>query len=158
MLGYPLDARGDRFGRDLIGKCVERERTELALLPRSDRERAPLYFFVADDCDVRVAHEPRVADLSAKLVGPQVAHYAKTSGAQNRRNFEGVVEVLLAHRDQRDLFGGQPHGEGPRHVLDVNAQKALERAEDGAVEHDRPVRLAVVADELELEAIGEGVI
>src|SRR3954465_4335055 len=105
MLRYPLDARRYRFGHELIGKCVERERTELALLPRSDRERAPFYFFVADHCDVRVAHEPRVADLSAKLVSPQVAHHAETSGAQNRRNFEGVVEVLLAHRDQRYLFG-----------------------------------------------------
>ena len=70
----------------------------------------------------------------------------------------GVLVLLLAHRDDHRLLRREPEGEGPARVLDVDGEEALQRAEDGAVEHHGAVRGAVGAGEGEVEALGELVV
>ena len=65
----------------------------------------------------------------------------------------GVLVVLLGHRDHDRLHRRQPQRERARVVLDQHAEEALDAAEQRAVHHDRLVRLAVLADVLELEAV-----
>ena len=67
----------------------------------------------------------------------------------------GVVVVLFADGDEADLHGREPEREGAGVVLDEDAEEALDGAEEGAVDHDGLVRLAVFADVFELEAGGE---
>ena len=55
-----------------------------------------------------------------------------------------------------DLHGREPEREVAPGVLDVEREEALERAEDGAVEHRGLVLVAVAADVAEPEAPGHG--
>ena len=66
-----------------------------------------------------------------------------------------VVEVLFADGHEADLHGREPEGEGSGVVLDEDAEEALDGAEQRAVDHDGLVALAVFADVLELEALGQ---
>ncbi|OPZ75500.1 MAG: hypothetical protein BWY79_01949 [Actinobacteria bacterium ADurb.Bin444] len=54
------------------------------------------------------------------------------------------------------LYRSQPGREGPAVVLDDDAEEALDRTQNGAVQHDRPVALVVFTDVLQLEAVGHG--
>ncbi len=69
-----------------------------------------------------------------------------------------VLVLLLAHRDDDHLLGRDPDREFPRHVLDVHPDEALEAPENRAVEHRWSMSGAVLADELETEAIGQHVV
>ena len=61
----------------------------------------------------------------------------------------------VADRDDRRLHRRQPQRERARVVLDQHAEEALHRAEQRAVDHARPVLAAVLADVLEVEALGQ---
>ena len=63
--------------------------------------------------------------------------------------------MFFADGDEAYLDGGEPHREGAGVVLDEDAEEALDRAEEGAVDHDGLVGRAVFADVLEVEAGGE---
>ena len=104
----------------------------------------------------RVASQARVADLRAELVGAE--RRGRRAAPSRRSSFETRTRVrvdLVAHREDDRLLRRDPHREVPAAVLEVDAEEALDRAEDGAVEHDRPVVLAVLADVRELEALGQ---
>ena len=60
----------------------------------------------------------------------------------------------VGDREHDRLHGRDPEREVARRVLDQDAEEPLERAEDRAVQDDRPVRLAVLADVREVEALG----
>ena len=61
--------------------------------------------------------------------------------------------MAIGDRHHHRLDGRQPERERARVVLDEHGHEALVGAEDGAVDHHRPMRLAVLADVLELEAL-----
>ncbi len=52
----------------------------------------------------------------------------------------------------------EPQRERAGEVLDQDRDEPLEAAEDGAVDHDRPVLGVVCADVLQVEALGRGVV
>ena len=52
------------------------------------------------------------------------------------------------------LHGGQPEGEGPAVVLHQHGEEALHRAEEGAVHHEGPVLVSVLAHVYHAEALG----
>ena len=68
------------------------------------------------------------------------------------RGVVGVVERLRIRRDDHDLHRRHPHRELAAGVLDVDADEALERSEQRAVQHHRLVLLAVGAGEVNAEA------
>src|SRR5204863_7455499 len=125
----------------------KRNRSELPLLSRSNRQCAGHRFFVADDRDVGVAHQSRISNLSSKLVRSQVRHDPQAFSPQIRGCLLGVLDLLLAHRDERHLLGREPNRESSGDVLDVNPEKPFERPEDRAVQHDRAMSLSVLAHE-----------
>ena len=63
--------------------------------------------------------------------------------------------MLLADRQHPRLHGREPGREGAREVLREDADEALVRPEDGAVDGHRSLRVAVAVDVLELEALGQ---
>ncbi len=65
----------------------------------------------------------------------------------------GVGVVVVADRQQAHLDRRQPRREGAGVVLEQHAEEALDRAEQGAVDHDRALARAVGADVLQAEAL-----
>ena len=66
-----------------------------------------------------------------------------------------VVVVAVGDRQHRDLHRREPRRERAGVVLDEDREEPLDRAEQRAVDHHRPVALVVGADVLELEALRE---
>src|SRR5260221_1029519 len=84
----------------------------------------------------------------------QIRNGAKTALEKRNSDALRVVRLALGDGEHRELHRREPQREGPRVVLDQDAEKALHRADDGAVEHDRRVARVVVADVLRAEAPG----
>ena len=63
----------------------------------------------------------------------------------------GVGLHFVGDRQQTHLLGGQPEGVIAGVVLGHDPEKPLQRTEDGAVDHDRPLLAAVGGDVVELE-------
>ena len=61
--------------------------------------------------------------------------------------------MLGADRHDADLHGAEPEGERALEVFDEDADEALHRAEDGAVQHDGLLVAAVLGDVLEVEVL-----
>ena len=70
----------------------------------------------------------------------------------------GVVQVPIGNRQDDRLHRRQPERERAGEVLDQDGDEALEAAEDGAVDHHRPVLGVVGADVVQVEALGHRVI
>src|SRR5215471_16772159 len=122
------NARRDCFGQQSFGECDERHRAELALLVRSNGYGTRHRFFVSNDGNIGVAHEPCAADLGAELVGAEVGNHTQALAAEVALGFLGVGILLLADREETRLFGREPYWKRAAHVLDVDAEEAFERA------------------------------
>src|SRR5687767_6560308 len=70
-------SRRGGLGAQARRKISDRDRAELALFARARSERAGGGFLVADHDDVGMAHQARVADLRAELVGTRIDRYAQ---------------------------------------------------------------------------------
>ncbi len=66
-----------------------------------------------------------------------------------------VGGVPLHHREDRCLDRGKPHGKGPSVMFNQYAQKPLQRAEQGAVDHVGAMLLAVLPDVDEVKPLGK---
>src|SRR4051794_35536481 len=67
----------------------------------------------------------------------RLAHLdAVAAGDESLRKRARGLEVRLAHRQDPDLDRREPEREGPRVVLDEDADEALERAEERAVDNE----------------------
>ena len=112
------------------------------------------FFLVAEDEDVRHLLVGEVADLGVHLFVARVGFDAEAGGFELGFDFGCVGGVLLADGHQADLHGREPEREGAGVVLDEDAEKSLDRAEERAVDHDGLMALAVFADIFELKARG----
>ena len=66
-----------------------------------------------------------------------------------------MLDVAVGDRDEPDLLGREPQRERAGVVLDQDPAEPLDRSEDRAVDHHRPVPLVVLAHVLHLEALGQ---
>ena len=71
-------------------------------------------------------------------------------------NCLGMGYQIIVDRQNDGLNRCQPQRELAGEMLDQNAQKALNGAENGAVNHDRPVPFIVLADKGQVEALRQG--
>ena len=92
-------------------------------------------------------------DLLAHVLVGVVDLEAHAALEELLRDLLGVVVVLGADRHDADLHGAEPEGERALEVLDEDADEALHRAEDGAVQHDGLLVAAVLGDVLEVEVL-----
>src|SRR5947208_34711 len=110
------------------------------------RHAVPMRFAVPDHQHQRDFLQLRVADPSVELFVAIVEVRAKLRGAKFAGHTPRVVQVFLAHRQHHRLNGRQPKRERAGIVLDEDAEKTLDRAQQRAVHHQRCVRAAVRAD------------
>ena len=59
------------------------------------------------------------------------------------KQFLRIVQKIVVHRQNPDLFGSQPGWKGPPKVLDEDSAEAFHGTEGSPVDHDRAVILIV---------------
>src|SRR5882762_840052 len=130
-------------------------RAEVALALVADRDRSRLGLLGADDEHVGNLLELRVADLGLQLLVAVVEVRAEARGAQFAGNVSRVNGEFFAERQNFRLHGRQPHRKRAGVVLDQDAEKALDRAPQRAVDHQGAVPVAIFADIFETESAGQ---
>jgi hypothetical protein len=95
-----------------------------------------------------------LSDLKPNLLLPIVQVDTKPGGDQLVPDSGRIVPMPIGNRENYGLDGRQPQGPGPRKVLNQQGQKALEAAENGPVDDDRPMFLVVGAHIFEVEVLG----
>ena len=94
------------------------------------------------------------ADLIRNFLVPQIRNYPKALIHKFISYACGVVRLALGDVQDHHLVRREPEREGAGVVLDQDADEALERADDRAVEHHRRVARVVLADVLGAEPPG----
>ena len=143
------------LGEEPGGELVHLHGAELARVAGADPDRVGSRPPSGRRRACRGSAKAGVADLGAELVAREVGVDAQALGPQALDHLAGVGVALFADGQHDGLPRGEPGGEVPPAVLEVDAEEALERPEDGAVEHDGAVVLAVLADVREVEALGQ---
>src|SRR5689334_11682313 len=136
------------------GELEERHRPGVAAVAHADRDRARGGLLLAHDQHGGHLLQLGAADPSPELLVLVVRLDPQPLGAE--RGGDGARRVGEAVRDgQHDgLNGRDPEREVAPRVLDQDADEALERAQDRAMHDDRPVLAPVLADVLQVEALG----
>jgi len=124
-----------------VDEGVERDVVELAVGAAQVDGDGPLFgLLVAQDDDIGGLEVLVVFDLLLHVLVGVVGLEADAVGGQSAGDLLGVVIVLQTDRDDSDLIGGEPEGEGALEVLDQDADKALEGSEEGAVDVSSKLR------------------
>ena len=85
--------------------------------------------------------------------GPAISARSPRS-AHRRASAVGVRQLGVGDREDHQLGGGEPGGEGAAVLLDEVRDGPLHAADDAAMDHDRPVFRAVRADVVQVEPLG----
>ena len=96
-----------------------------------------------------------LADLVADLLVSEIGLGADAEGAELLGDGESVIVYAVGNRHHLDLIRGYPGREGAHGLLDEVCHKAVEGAEDSAVEDDGGLLRAVAVDIGELELRGQ---
>mmetsp|Transcript_4005 Transcript_4005/g.16005 ORF Transcript_4005/g.16005 Transcript_4005/m.16005 type:complete len:884 (+) Transcript_4005:169-2820(+) len=115
---------------------------DLVVAAVPDGDGALLELVLADDEDVVVLRELRVPDLLGERVARGVAVGVESGRAELGAHGAGVVVVLVDDRDDDALARRDPEGPLAAPVLGEHGDHALDRAEHGAVDDDRPPKEA----------------
>src|SRR5688572_25825783 len=158
---FRLKAEATVLRHSLTGYFVERigneygNRARAKIPPRSaaDRDGPFRCLPVAGYQHVRDLLKLRLPDLIANLLLPVVELHAQPGGGELVADAGGVDEVTVGNRQHNGLNRSQPQRPGTGVMLDQQADEALERAENRAVDHDRPMFRVVRPDVLEVEPL-----
>src|ERR1019366_1209340 len=148
--GFGIDQRTD-FGEE-IGN---RFRPLVAVLAVADGNLAALLFAVAHYQHVGDLLKLGFADLEVHLLVAIVHRGTDSGGVQLFLDVARVRRLAIRDGQHDGLYGREPHRERAGVVLDQNAEKALDGTVQGAVHHQRLVRLAVFGDVLQTEPAGQ---
>jgi hypothetical protein len=94
------------------------------------------------------------AHLVVDLLVAQIALDPQARRRQLRHDLMRIIVGIGDDRRDHRLHRREPHREAPGMMLDQDADEALERAEDRAVEHHRAVPLAILTDIGCIEPLG----
>ena len=133
-------------------KLGDRGDSQIAIAPAAQADGVLLGLLGTDDCQHRDLHLFAGADQFAEPVAAAVDGGANTSLGELIEQLFRVGLDLVGDRQQAHLFRGQPEGVIAGVVLGHDPEETLQRTEDGAVDHDRPLLAAVGGDVVELEA------
>src|SRR5437899_3399439 len=119
----------------------------------ADVNLVSLGFLVADYQQKRNLLHGMFADFCVHLFVAGIDFDAHPCRPQLRRDFLRVLRMALGNRDHRHLHWREPYRERSGVVLDKDAEKALDRSVEGAVDHHRLLPGTVFGDVFEIEAL-----
>ena len=99
--------------------------------------------------------ELSLTDFVAYLLAAGVNADSESHHIELLTDFLGIAVELVGYRQNLDLLGSEPQRERAGKVLGDNADEALDRTENNAVNHDRAMLLAVRTGVFKLEALGQ---
>ena len=99
-----------------------------------------------------------LANLVVDLLLSVVDLRLQAAPGQGGRDLAGIVQMAVGDGQDDGLDRRQPQWEGAGEVLDQDGDEPLEAAENGAVNHHRPVLGVVGADVLQVEALRRDVV
>ena len=110
----------------------------------AQRDRPLLGFAAPDDKQDRHLGDGMFADLEADFLVANVDPRAEPGRPEPLQHLARIFVGIARDRGHHRLHRRQPEREPPGIMLDEHADEALEGAENGAVEHDRPAPLAAL--------------
>ncbi len=99
-----------------------------------------------DDQNHRHLRVTVFTDLIVDLFVPNIQFSAKPGITKGAKNLRRINIGRIGNGSNNDLNRRQPQREPASVIFDENPDEALERAENGPVQHHRPVFGAVLAD------------
>ncbi len=152
----------DRLGQGPIGDLVEQGDREVGQRhpavgavapPPVHAHGAGGHVVVAHHQDVRDLEQLGPTDAGAEGLGGRIHLDPDPPGAEPVGDLVDIGLVVVAHPEDPDLLGSQPCRKRPGVVLDQDGEEPLDRAEQGPVEHDRPVPGVVGPHVLQAETL-----
>src|SRR5262249_41962401 len=147
---------GRRLGRDQLLNFAEELldgfRALIAVFAVADRDLAALLLAVTDYQHERNLLQLGFANLEIDLFAALIDGRADSGGHETITHHMAVFELAIGDRQNSRLHRSEPHGEGAGVVLDQDAEEALDRAEQRAMDHERLMLSAVLGDVFEAEA------
>src|SRR5690606_29050019 len=142
--------RDGSLQRDVFGQ-PRRERPDVESAQigppaRAHGHLASLPLLVADDQEIRDLLQAAFADSIVDFLVPQIGLDPKPLFSQRFGNRRRVLPLGVGDVHHDRLHGGQPHRQRTGVVLDQDADEALERADNGPVQHDRYAPRVVLGD------------
>ena len=119
------------------------------------RNLAVIDFTLSDHEHRRDLCQAVLAHLVVNLLVAGVHLGADAGGVQRVANLDRIGVRIRRDRRHDGLHGRHPHRHAPGIVLDQDADKAFERSQDRAVQHDGAVFLAVLADIRRVQPFGQ---
>ena len=113
-------------------------------------------FVVTNDNLIRPLQQAMFAYFIANLLATQIGLDAQAGRAQLFDNIGGIFGLSFGNIHDHHLHRGQPHWESAGVMLDEDADKAFQRAEHGAMQHDRRMADIILADKLGAEPSRQG--
>src|SRR5699024_11813459 len=111
------------------------------------------FFGIAHDQHIRQAIVVTAPNLAAD--GPRARLDFGSKAVEFVSYRFRVVDVVVAHRKDSDLFGREPEREIATKVLDEDAHEPFETPEECAMDGHGPVFVVVLADVGQVEAFGD---
>src|SRR5215469_1357344 len=139
---------------DPVRKLRYRHRAFRLLLPADAHVyRSGLRFLFADHYQERYFLQSMLTNFGVHLFIAVVQMNPRAGITQLLRDLLRVLGMLLADGNDRHLHRREPKREGSGIMLDQNAEKALHRSKQRAMDHERLLARAVFGDIFELETL-----
>src|SRR5437016_23399 len=109
------------------------------------------HFTITDDQHKRYASQLGISNLCADLFAAQISLDSETLFAQIVSHLFSIVELAICDRQYYCLHRSKPNREFSFEMLDQNPKEPLHRAKQSPMDHDRLVRLSILANIFQLK-------
>src|SRR3989344_5308740 len=120
--------------------------TQILTLARAHGQGTFLRFLLAHHQQIRDTLQGMLADFKANFLVSQVGFDPPAVFYQGFFKLASIVLLLIRDGQNDRLHRGQPGGQRPGMLLNQNADKTLQRAQNSPVQHDRDLLAAVFGD------------
>src|SRR6185312_4600317 len=139
--------------RDTLYECRERCCSKVLVGAQADGYGVCLGFFVANHKHVRNLLELRIAHFGVHTLAACIYLGPHSHCFERLQHLISIFLVPIGNRNDHGLHRRQPYRECTGVMLDQHCHKTFRRTGNRAVDHDRAMRLTILADVLELEVL-----
>src|SRR5438128_60670 len=139
-------------------KTSQWHRSEMLIRAQSYGHHLLSLLLIADNEHIRNLLKLRIPYLSIHALLAHIHLGTYTGSFEHLQDFFGIPYMAVRDGNDHCLNRGKPYWEGPGIMLKQDRDQALQGAEVGPVDHDRPVTLTVLADILQIEALRQVVV